>query len=414
MKKLITLAGFLMGAPLWANPIQTPFVLPSARVLPKGVRNLSYKGAIIDASRKFNESGQNVTIAEPFYQPLSFGKIMEGEQDPAKRGLIEDTMNALGANPEDSFGQTTGQVNVKVNAHVPVLAWGLTKKITAALVVPVVKSSLNVDAGVIQQNAALHQKMIADIQSKGASAKVVEFIDKMNAPVTEKVEEYGYQPLQNENKTELGDIRLITKYQVLNNEINRVTLTGAVTVPTGQDQDVNKVVDVISGDGQTDLAVGADYDFLVNEKLTLTVGTLYTFQLADTNAERIPFRVDSKLTPDVDPNTERDLGDIWMVAAAATLAHKGFTAAAGYNFQVRQRDVYSGTQFEQQRYHWLGEETKQKMHAAMASLGYNTISLFKQKKFPIPLGFSLTHTQVFAGENVVNDGLTAFDMSIFF
>ena len=81
---------------------------------------------------------------------------------------------------------------------------------------------------------------------------------------------------------------------------------------------------------------------------------------------------------------------------------------------MRQRDVYSGTQFEQQRYHWLGEETKQKMHAAMASLGYNTISLFKQKKFPIPLGFSLTHTQVFAGENVVNDGLTAFDMSIFF
>lgn len=414
MKKLATLAGLLCGVQLMANPIQTPFVLPSARVLPKGVRNLSYKGAIIDASRKFNESGQNVTIAEPFYQPLSFGKIMEGEQDPAKRGLIEDTMNALGANPEDTFGETTGQVNVKVNAHVPVLAWGLTDNLTVAAVVPVVKSSLNVDSGVIQQNAALHQKMIADIQSKGASAKVVEFIEKMNAPVSEKVEEYGYQPLQNENKTELGDIRVISKYQVLNNEINRVTLTGALTIPTGQDQDVNKVVDVISGDGQTDLSIGADYDFLLNEKFTVTVGTLYTFQLADTNPERIPFRVDSKLTPDVDPNTQRDLGDIWMFAAAATYAYKGFTAAAGYNFQARQRDEYSGSQYEQYRYHWLAEETKQKMHSALASIGFNTISLFKQKKFPIPLGFSLTHTQVFAGENVVNDALTAFDMSIFF
>ncbi len=414
MKKLILVAGFLMGVPLWANPIQTPFVLPTARVLPKGVRNLSYKGALIDASRKFNESGQNVTIAEPFFQPLSFGKIMEGEQDPAKRGLIEDTMNALGADPNDSFGQTTGQVNVKVNAHVPVLAWGLTKKLTVAAVVPIVKSSLNVDAGVQQQNAALHQQMIGDIKAKGAPEKVVEFLDKMNHPVAEKMEEYGYQPLQNENKTELGDIRLISKYQVLSNEINRITLTGALTVPTGQDQDVNKAVDVISGDGQTDIAFGADYDYLLNENLTLTVGSLYTVQLPDTNAERIPFRVDSKLTPDIDPNTERNLGDIWMVAAATTFTYKGFVAAAGYNFQTRQRDEYDGDMFAPNRYHWLAEDTKQKMHTALASLGYNTIHLFRQKKFPIPLGVSLTHTQVFAGENVVNDALTALDLSIFF
>lgn len=414
MKNLLTGLALIATSATFANPIQTPFVLPSARVLPKGVRNLSYKGAIINANRKFDENGQNVTIAEPFFQPLSFGKIMEGETDPAKRGLIEDTMNALGANPEDSFGDTTGQVNVKVNAHVPVFAWGVTKRITVAAVVPVVKSSLNVDAGVMQRNAALHQKMIADIQSKGASAKVVEFVEKMNQPIPEKLEEYGYQPLQNENKTELGDIRLISKFNLVNNELNRLTLTGALTVPTGKDQDVNKVVDVISGDGQTDIAVGADYDFLLNDSLTFTVGTLYTVQLADNNPERIPERVDSKLSKDIDPNTRRDLGDIWMLAAATSFSYKGFMAAAGYNLQLRQRDHYEGSLYEQSRYDWLAEDTYQRMHAAMAKIGYDTIHLFRQKKFPVPLGVSLTHTQVIGGKNVVNDGLTALDLNLFF
>ena len=415
MKKVLLASSWLLSASVvLANPIQTPFILPTAKVLPKGVRNLSYKGAIVNASRKFDETGQSVVLADPFFQPLSFQKIMEGETDPAKRGLIEDTMNALGSSPDESFGNTTGQVNAKVNAHVPVFAWGITKRITVAAVIPVIKSSVNVDTGVIQQNAALHQKMIADIQSKGASSKVVEFLDKMNAPVTEKLAEYNYAPLRNENKTELGDIRLISKFQAMNNELNRLTFTGALTVPTGKDQDVNKAVDIISGDGQTDIAFGADYDFLLNEKITLTVGTLYTVQLADQNPERIPTRVDSKLSQDIDPNTERNLGDIWMAAAAASYGYKGIQAAIGYNFQVRQRDQYSGNQFSQSRYNFLGEDTKQKMHAALGSIGYNTIHLFKQKKFPVPMAFALTHTRILGGENVVNDSMYAIDMSVFF
>ncbi len=415
MKKVIGVAlATLVVMRTVANPIQTPFILPTAKVLPKGVRNLSYKGAIVNASRKFDETGQNVVLADPFFQPLSFQKIIEGETDPAQRGLIEDTMNALGADLSESFGDTTGQVNAKVNAHIPVFAWGITKRITVATVIPILKSSVNIDTGVIQQNATLHKKMIADIQSKGASSKVVEFIEKMNQPINEKLAEYNYDPLQNENKTELGDIRILTKFQALNNEKNRLTLTGGVTLPTGRDQNVNKAVDIISGDGQTDIVLGADYDFLLNEKLTLTVGTLYTLQLPDRNAERIPTRVDSKLSADIDQVTKRKLGDIWMLAGAASYGYKGFQAALGYNFQVRQRDRYTGDKFSDSRYYWLGEDTKQRMHAALASLGYNTIHLFKQKKFPVPLAVALTHTRVLGGENVVNDSLYAVDMSLFF
>lgn len=103
-----------------------------------------------------------------------------------------------------------------------------------------------------------------------------------------------------------------------------------------------------------------------------------------------------------------------MLAAAGTFSYKGFVAGAGYNFQIRQRDEYEGALYSRERYNWLGEETFQRMHAAMAKVGYNTIHLFRQKKFPVPLAFTLSHTQVLGGVNVVNDGLTALDMSIFF
>ena len=61
-----------------------------------------------------------------------------------------------------------------------------------------------------------------------------------------------------------------------------------VTAPTGKDQDVNKIVDVASGDDQTDLGVGLFVDYFVTPEFTLS-GTLgYTSQLADKNPERIP------------------------------------------------------------------------------------------------------------------------------
>lgn len=56
----------------------------------------------------------------------------------------------------------------------------------------------------------------------------------------------------------------------------------------------------------------------------------------------------------------------------------------------------------------------QRMHAGLAQIGYSTINLYRQKKFPIPLTFKLTHTQVLGGVNVANDDLTAIDMSVFF
>ena len=54
------------------------------------------------------------------------------------------------------------------------------------------------------------------------------------------------------------------------------------------------------------------------------------------------------------------------------------------------------------------------MHSVLAKVGYDTITLFKEKKFPIPLSVSLVQTFVPKGKNVVANNMTTFDFSMFF
>ena len=109
----------------------------------------------------------------------------------------------------------TGNVNVVATARIPVFAIGLTKKLTVALAAPIIKSDMKVALGVVQN---IHQEMIAALNASGASSKVTEFTNKLSAPVAEKLSEYGYEKLQNTQKDELGDIRLVAKYNFVNNE----------------------------------------------------------------------------------------------------------------------------------------------------------------------------------------------------
>jgi len=414
MKKILISTWALLISSAFAGDLKAPFAFPTSQVLPKGVRNLSTKGLFASASEKFDGNGNTVSLGNPLNSTITFQKVMDSKREAWEKSAIENVMNYLGKNPEDSFGTATGNVNVVATARVPVFAIGLTKKLTVAIAAPVVKSDMKVALGVVQENEALHQEMISALNASGASSKVAEFTAKLSAPVAEKLKEYGYDQLQNAQKDELGDIKLVAKYNFLKND--KVSATGQfdVTAPTGKDQDINKIVDVASGDDQTDLGLGLFVDYFVTPEFTLS-GTLgYTNQLADTNPERIPEVSYSKATPDVDYNTKRDLGDMTNLQLAGMWSYKGFNLGAGYSYQTKSSDRYSGKEFTSERYDWLEQDTKQKMESVQLTAGLDTIYLFKKKAFPAPLRVMVSYTNVLSGENVVKDPLYSLDFNLFF
>ncbi len=396
-----------------AADLKPPFTFNNAKVLPVGVRNLSYKGAMIDGNDKYSNEGSSVALANPLIKDITFQELIDGKMDPTEKGALQQAMYSIGANPEDTFGQTQGQVNVEAMAHVAVFAWGLTPKITVGTVIPTLQSSVNVKVGMVQQNSALYQSMIAALQDKGADIKSAEFISKMANPINAKAAEYNYKPIENENKTELGDMRLLAKFQALDKEESRLTFQADITLPTGKPLDKDKLVSIASGDGQTDVGFSAYYDYSFNEPTILSISTGYTAQLKDSLALRVPERESSKITPDTDYKVSRDLGDLVFFQTNITYTNN-YTLSAGYTFQYKEEDSFSGKTYEPERYKWLSKDTRQNMQSLLLSVGYETVTAFKAKRFPAPLTISLNHARILTGKNVVKDPLTSLDFSLFF
>lgn len=409
---LVLLTGIIATTAFAQQGVVAPVTLPSARVLPEGVRNFNMMGVYVEADEKFNRHGDQRVLADPFYSNVSFKNMIDGQYSSQDRATLEAKMLEIGASPEDSFGTTAGQVNAVASVSVPVFAIGLSKKTTAAIAIPINRTSINVSTGILQTNAQLMNQFRDSISvSQGG---LEEFDRKFADPVNSKLADFIYDPLENITDTRLGDIKLVLKHQLFETDRNRFAVSAITNLPTGEQANPNKIVDIQAGDGQTDIGVAIAHDLRITPALEFSTNIEYINQLPDTDEKRVPYTMLSKLSPDKDNLIDRDLGDIIHVQAALQYAKNGFNAGVGYSFQYKGADVYEGTKFEAERYTWIGRETQQRMQAYQASLGYDTITLFKQKKFPAPMRASLTYIAPFEGKNVTSNPTAAFNLSLFF
>lgn len=404
----------LINQNAFATNMKAPITLPSAKVLPKGVRNFNLKGVITSSEEKFNGAGFERPLADPMFQNITFGDLILGKKDPVDKAAIEAKMVAIGADENTILGSTQGQVNLKPTVTVPVIAYGVTDRWTTAIAIPIMKYDLNVDSGVTQSNVeminALNQRLEADELWKDKE----EFNRKFSAPLEAKLEDYGYKPLVNENATKLGDIKLVNKYKTFDNGFQALTASLELTLPTGQKADIDKIVDIPGGDGQTDIGVGINHDIYIGQYVTFSTGLSYTAQLADTVERRVPEQRKSTVSEEKDNNIQRDLGDILTAQAGAGINYRGVSFGAGYTLGYKDGDKYTGSKYESNRYEWLGKDSIQNMQALTGKIGYDTITLFKEKKFPAPLAVSITYTTLLSGKNMVKDPLTVLDFNMFF
>lgn len=407
--------GMALAFSAMASNMTAPIMLPSAMVLPKGVRNVNFKGAYTTPDAVFKQDGEKAGLANPMNSDITGRDIMIGKDNNFDKAGVIQKLRAIGVELDDVIAKSKGQINGEVTVSAPIIAWGITDKWTAAVVVPIKRYSLNIDTGVDQTNpeiiTALKNQLLADGQGK----EVEELVRKLEDPVRWKARDYNYQEIPGlEEKTQLGDIQIVNKYQVLNTTLNRVTLSGGLTLPTGKPMVADKLVNIAGGDGQTDISLGVNHDFLIGKYLTLSSGLAYTVQFADTVERRIPEQAKSLIGRETDSNISRNLGDILGANFASTFNYRGAAVGVGYSFQYKGVDTYEGNAYDAQRYDWLAKDSQQRMHALLAKIGYDTITLYQEGKFIAPIGISLTHTRILAGKNVVQNPLTTLDISMFF
>lgn len=410
---IIGLSLFSITALAQEGNLQTPMDFETTKVLPKGIRNLRFRGAMIQANDKYDNSGNMVPVGNALNKGVTFGNLVEGQTSAGAKAELEAKIANSGYSLNDEVGSTTGVANIAVDAKIPIMAYGVTPKLTTAIAVPVITSEVSTNTGSVANNNL--NNFAKSVQDDGNQDKALDLQAKFNNAINEKLKKYGYEELSNDKKTHVGDIRLINKYLLKEEASYAIAIRQDLTFPTGTPTNPNKAVDVASGDGQWDVGAGLIGDYFLNDHVQFTAYAGYLRQLATTTTKRIPEREDSKLTPDLDNNTRVDLGDqIRTQLATKFYFLNGFNTNVGYTYQYREADKYTGSKYEAKRYGWMSQNTEQNMQAGQLGVGYSTINLFRQKKFPVPLEANIYHTRLMAGKNVVNDPLTTLEFAMFF
>jgi hypothetical protein len=396
-----------------AGGLFAPFAFDSAQVIPKGVRSLRVAGFTTEVNDKYSGDGSSVPLAYSFNKSVTWKDLIGTQPAGSERGEFKGGLESMGVNLDDSVGDSSGIVESRITSTVPVAAFGITDKLTVGVAFPIIYSNVNVSTG-WAANSSFQERLDA-LAKNGYLNKTLSYEQPLQNVIATKLAGLGYKPLQNAQHTDLGDVTVGLKYQTYSDDEWAVAIAPRIVLPTGRVADPDKVVDIASGDGQTDLGIGSAVDYSPTHAFTTTLAASYVYQIESYKRMRIPVSWDESLSADSDPSTREKLGDIMGTSLAAKYTvEKLWTFMTGYSLQYKVSDEYTGDLYASRRYAALSKDTDQTMQAAQAGISFSTVPLYKLKQFDIPFEAALYYTSVFAGHNVSKLGLASFELISFF
>lgn len=396
-----------------AGGIFAPISSDSASVLPKGVRNVRYGGFTTEITDRYDGSGTIVPTANGFNKSISYDKLISSRPDQAEQAQLRGGLQAEGIHLSESAGNAQGLVNARITTSVPVVAYGLTEKITLGVGVPIMYSNVHVDTG--WAAAQTFNTNIARLQTLGYESRILGLQNDLYNVVATQISSYGYKPLVDDQHTDIGDTTLGMKMQVHTSNLADVAISTKVVLPTGRTPDVDKVVDIAPGDGHFSTGLGIVADIKLASKITLTPSASYLYQFNADQTVRIPRTGDESISPDKDLNTHVKKGDIMTSAMAGKYQFvETMSLGLSYSLQYKNPDSFQGGAYDSQRYSYLERDTFQSMQSVLLSFTASTIPLFKKKMFAVPLDATVALSHVIDGRNVSKIDVAVFDLAAYF
>lgn len=374
----------------------------NAAVLPKGVSMVSLDGTFyMPIDEQYGPDGDVESAAIDFNGPLDstvfhdLTLVEQGFGMPPGSGSIGDSVV--------SFEYDVIMVDLSYQ-------YGLTDKLSVGIRIPYFDVKNDVDARLDTSTATVGK-------NPGVPGGVAPLAVPGTEPFTTDdaqdliVNAYGFDRIETWSDTGIGDIEAGCRYQYLKNDNWRLAFTGGVRFPTGEVNDPDNLVDRGFGDGAWALLLRSNNDYTGIENLVINTSFRYDLYLPDKETLRVPENVDEPITANIE-EVDRDLGDVVQFEVSGTYQLKeawSFSLLYKYAFSLKDRvDGNQGFNYES-----LEDETDWKEHVGVVGLSYSTIPLFQAKKFPVPMVFSLSYRNRFAGENVYKSeyfslGLTAY------
>ncbi|MCB0348400.1 MAG: hypothetical protein KDD37_06165 [Bdellovibrionales bacterium] len=389
-------------------------------VLPGKIRTLRYKQYFVTVNDKFDADGTATPLGQSLNKKVTWNEVLAA-QSGVKKDLLKASLQAQGIDINgEGPGSLTGEVNMNVNVKVPIIGYGINDHHSIGLIVPVYTIKTSVATSFV--TSAAGEQWYKSIASPSTKAQIKE---QLEGALSSTLQTYGYDPLQSEEVSALGDIRFVHK--VLLGEIgdplvgsHRLLWRNEIAAPTGRQPNADKVIDLATSDGQWDLGTGLNYEYSehfkeLNLPVSYALSAFYNYQMADSLERRIPIAEGSSISPDKE-KVDRKLGDQISLMASASVGNgrDGSSLAVGYNYQYMFATKFDGSAYSSERYRWLEDLNQDaELQSMLVVYSYSTVDKFLNKSFPVPLTWTLSYAQPLRGNNV-NDTRTYYTELQFF
>lgn len=390
-----------------------PTMIDSANVIPKGVRRVSFGGFSSELTNSYNGTGGVQPLGNGFNKQVTWRELVDSQPAGFERGQFKGGLESLGVNLDDVAGDARGMVNTRLTVSVPVLAMGITDKITVGVAIPILYTNYSVATGWTPTEA--FQAKLVEAQSRGFDNKVRGYENQLRNVIETRIAGYGYEPLASTSATEVGDVILAMKYQLFKDSDSAFAIAPRLIAATGRPLNINRVIDIPSGDGQWDVGLGAIYERYLGSRFTLVSSLSYIHQLPATMARRIPRSDGESISPDVEQGLTAKYGDQMAASVGGNLRfNQLWSLGSAFSLQYKPRDTYTGGRFEAVRYEWLTQNSEQMIQTGVVGLSFSTVPLFRAKKFMLPLDATISFASILAGRNAAQANLTAFELAGYF
>jgi hypothetical protein len=414
------LLSLLVGA-LYAGGLSPSVDTETTSVLPAKIRTLRLKQYIVNVENKFSADGVAEPLAKSLNRNVKWNDVLNAQSGP-KKDLLKASLQAQGIDLEgEGPGSLTGDINMLVDVKVPIIGYGINERHSIGLIVPIYTMKTDIKTSFVTTKSG--EQWFKSIESPATKAQIKQ---ELEGVMKNTLRSYGYEPLESEEVTSMGDIRLVHKVLFANygddlTGKHRFLWRNEVVAPTGQGPNADKIVDLASGDGQWDVGVGMNYEYQtyfteVGLPMSYALGWFYNHQLADNLERRVPISQGSSLSPDKEI-LDRKLGDQVSLTASVSVGNgrDGSSAAVGYNYQYMLPTKYSGTAYASERYDWLENLNRDSELQSMLFLySYSTVDKFLNKTFPVPLTWTLSYAQPIRGNNVNDSRVYYTELQFFF
>jgi hypothetical protein len=397
-----------------AQDVLPPFALESTQVLPAGNGTVRYLNLLAPQSQRFTGGGGTEPLGYQLNRTVSWNDVINSQTNEVEKKLIQSVLHDQGLSPNGSPGYATGNASAFVNVKAPVLGFGITERLTAAVVVPIETIDVNVATGFVR--SADGQKFIDGI-CQTSPDQCNDAADKLNSATQQKLQQLGYWPLTPRSYSGIGDVQLITKYLAFKDAVQTVGLKFSATLPTGATADPNDAMNIALGDGRLKTGLTLVYDRELVKQSRWTAFGGYTFLFPKSQARRIPASGTDNLSADTEV-VNQAYTDFATVGTSIDyrISRLGLTLTGLYSFTYQGKShYYGGSPALKSRLVFLENlEPAQAIHAGTLALGFSTVEWYLHKDFFLPFQLNVVYSVPFAGMNAPTGGVLAGEFAAFF